>query len=167
MINRKCIPVSMQLDICNSVKFAMTQGEFASVHKVKLQDLCLPKFSMTHCFGMIEAFVFDAPDCPHDILLRCKFLTSAKMQLDFPASQTTWLSASIPFHSKGYFRDKTKLYQLLEHNSVHAKIADTYSASQAHMKDAVYDVHDPAKVAAGQLHLTEQQHSDIAAVFQK
>jgi hypothetical protein len=112
---------------------------------------------MTRRFGVIEAFVFAAPDCPYDILLGCKFLTQARMQLNFAASQTTWLGASVPFHPKGYFRDKTKLHQLLEHDSVQTKIAQTYSASEAHVKDAVYNVHNPAKVAANQLHLTEKQ----------
>jgi hypothetical protein len=118
---------------------------------------------MTRRFGVIKAFVFDAPNCPYDILLGHKFLTQAQMQLDFAASQTTWLGPSIPFHPKGYFHDKTKLHQLLEHNSVQAEIAETYSALQAHVKDAVYDVHDPAKVAADQLHLTKQQkNADLA-----
>jgi hypothetical protein len=111
--------MSVQLDTCNnSIKFATTQGEFASAHKVKLRDLCLPEFSMTRHFGIIEAFVFDAPNCPYDILLGRKFLTKARMQLDFAASQTTWLGASVPFHLKQYFCDKTKLHQLLEHDSV-------------------------------------------------
>jgi hypothetical protein len=91
----------------------MTQeGEFTSVYKVKLQDLCLPKFSLTPLFGVIKAFVFDAPNCPYG-----KFLKLAKMQHDFSECQTTWLGTSVPFHPKGYFHDKTKLHQLLEHES--------------------------------------------------
>ena len=157
MINRKCIPSSVQLEACPSVKFATTQGEFASVHRVQLRDLCLPEFSLTRRFGMIEAYVFDAPLCPYDILLGRKFLQLAKMQLNFAECQTTWLGATVPFHPKGYFRDKTKLHQLLEHDSVRATLAETYSASQAHVKDAIYDVHDPAKVAADQMHLSQEQ----------
>jgi hypothetical protein len=62
MINKKCILSIVHLKSCDTVKFA-------SVYKVKLRDFCLPKFSMTHQFQTIQAFVFDAPDCPYDILL--------------------------------------------------------------------------------------------------
>jgi hypothetical protein len=71
----------------------------------------------------------------------------------------------VPFHPRGYFCDKTKLHQLLEHNSVCATLAETYSASQAHVKDAVYNVHDPAKLAADQVHLTQEQQDNLAVVF--
>jgi predicted HAD superfamily Cof-like phosphohydrolase len=87
------------------------------------------------------------------------------MQLNFAECQMTWLGAAVPFHPKGYFCDQTKLHQLLEHDSVQATIAETCSASQAHVKDVVYNDHDPAKVAADQVHLTEEQRDDLAAVF--
>jgi hypothetical protein len=108
----------VQLEACLSIKFATTQGEFASVHRVQLRDLCLPEFSLTQRFGIIKDYIFDAPTYPYDILLGRKFLQLAKMQLDFAKCQTTWLRATVPFHPKGYFRDRTKLHQLLEHNSV-------------------------------------------------
>jgi hypothetical protein len=42
----------------------------------------------------------------------------------------------------------------------------TYLVSaQMRVKDAIYNVHNPAKVTADQLHLTEKQRSDLAAVF--
>jgi hypothetical protein len=116
----------------------MTQGEFASVYKVKLHDFCLPKFSINHQFQMIEAFVFDTPNCPYDFLLGCKFMKLTKMKLGFAKCETNWLRASVPFHPKGFFSGKTKLHQLLEHDSVHAKIAKSYSASHVHIKDAIY-----------------------------
>jgi hypothetical protein len=56
-----------------------------------------------------------------------------------------------------------KLHQLLEHNSVHAMLTETYSASQVHVKNEVYNVHDLAKVAADQIHLTQEQQDDLAA----
>jgi hypothetical protein len=89
------------------------------------------------------------------------------MTLDFAACQTTWLGASVPFHPKGYFCNKNKLHQLLEHDSVCATIAESYSASHAHVKDAVYNVHDPTKVAAIQTHLTVAQRAKLATVFTK
>jgi hypothetical protein len=113
MINRKCIPSNVTLDACNTVRFATTQGEFASVFKVQLCDLCLPEFLLTRRFGIIEPFVFDAPQCPYNILLGRKFMQRAKMTLDFAKCRTHWLGASVPFHPKGYFSDKTKLHQLL------------------------------------------------------
>jgi hypothetical protein len=88
------------------------------------------------------------------------------MKLDFADCQMIWLGASVPFHPKGYFCDKTKLHQLLKHDSVGAEIAKSYSTSQA-QRHAIYDVHDPVKVAADQLHWTEKQRSDLAALFSK
>jgi hypothetical protein len=167
MINWKCIPPSVELDACPSVRFAMTQGKFASVYCIKLRDLCLPEFPLTRRFGVIKAYVFNAPNCPYDILLGRKFLKLAKMQLDFAKGQATWLGATVPFHPKGYFCDKTKLHQLLEHDSLRATIAEIYSASQKHVKDAIYNVHDPAKVAADQTHLTQEQTDNLAAVLSK
>jgi hypothetical protein len=64
IINKKCILSSIHLELCDTVKFASTQGEFASVYKLKLPDFCLPKFSMTHCFQTIKAFIFSTPNCP-------------------------------------------------------------------------------------------------------
>jgi hypothetical protein len=55
----------------------------------------------------------------------------------------------------------------LEHDSVCATIAETYYALQAHVKDVIYNVHDPAKVAADQVHMTKEQQTDLAAVFSK
>jgi hypothetical protein len=74
MINLRCIPWSVTLDVCTSAKFLTTQGEFTSVHTVLLQDLCLPEFSFSCRFKEVKAFVFDAPNCPYDILLGRKFL---------------------------------------------------------------------------------------------
>jgi hypothetical protein len=102
MINRKCIPSSVKLDACPSIRFATTQGKFASVYwVVKLRDLCLPESSLTNRFGMIKAYVFDAPNCPYDILLVQKFLKLAKMQHDIAKGQTAWLGATVLFILKG------------------------------------------------------------------
>jgi hypothetical protein len=40
-------------------------------------------------------------------------------------------------------------------------------ALQAHVKDALYNVHDPARVAADQVNLTEKQLADLAAIFER
>jgi hypothetical protein len=55
----------------------------------------------------------------------------------------------------------------LEHDSVHATLAKSYLASQAHVKDAIYDVHDPAKIADKQTCLTVTQKTKVAAIFAK
>jgi hypothetical protein len=112
---------------------------------------------LTQHFGTIKAYIFNTPNCPYDILLGRKFMQKARMTLDFADCQTTWLGASVPFHSKGYFSDKNKLHQLLEHDSVCAEIAESYLDSQAHVKDTIYNVHDPAKIADNQKHLTVTQ----------
>jgi hypothetical protein len=36
-----------------------------------------------------------------------------------------------------------------------------------HVKDAIYNVHDPAKVAADQKHLIQEQRDDLAAKSKK
>jgi hypothetical protein len=95
------------------------------------------------------------------------FLKQAKMQLDFTTSQTTWVGSVVPFHSHDYSKDKLKIHQVLEHESVHSNIAKSDSTAHVTVKDAIYNVHDPDKVAASQLHLTKEQHKEIAAVFRK
>jgi hypothetical protein len=65
MINLQCIPLSVMLEVCASTKFLTTQGKFASVHTIILQDLCLPEFSFSCSFKEVKTFVFDhAPNCP-------------------------------------------------------------------------------------------------------
>jgi hypothetical protein len=41
----------------------------------------------------------------------------------------------------------------LKLQSVQSAIAESYLATQVAIKDAIYDVHDPVKVAAQQIHL--------------
>jgi hypothetical protein len=143
MINLWCTPSSVTLDVCTSAKFLTTQGEFTSIHTVILQDLCLPEFSFSHCFKEVKAFVFNMPNCPCDILLGHKFMKRAKMQLNFNTSQTNWLGSIVPFHPRDYFSDKSKLHSILEHMSVWSDIVESYSATHATIKDAVYKLHDP------------------------
>lgn len=156
MINRRCIPPSVKLEVCEHIKFQTTQGEFASAHKVRLNDLCLPEFSFSRCFREVDAFVFDAPKCPYNVLLGRKILKQAKIYLDFDKGKTTWLGSAVPFHPRAYFQDKSKLHQIIEHKSVRFDIAESYSAAHhASVQDAIYNMHDPDQVAAEQLHLTK------------
>jgi hypothetical protein len=50
---------------------------------------------------------------------------------------------------------------------VRSDIAESYSTTQVTIKDAVYNVHDPVKVAALQVHLLEAQREQLATVFSK
>jgi CRISPR/Cas system-associated protein endoribonuclease Cas2 len=75
--------------------------------------------------------------------------------------------SSCTFPSKGYFSNKTKLHQLLEHDFVHAKISKSYSASHAHIKEAIYSVHDPDEATKKQLHLTDKQQDKLAVILRK
>jgi hypothetical protein len=68
------------------------------------------------------------------------------MQLDFATSQTTWLGSIIPFHPRDYFTNKLKLNLILEHESVHSKITESYSATHVMVKEAIYDMHSPITV---------------------
>jgi hypothetical protein len=114
MINRKCIPSTVKLKVCNSAQFLTTQGEFMSVHTVKLQDICLPAFSFSRRFKTIKAYVFNAPHYPYDLLLGHKFIKQAKMKMDFDTGQTAWLGSVVP-----------KLHLFLEHESVRSDIAES------------------------------------------
>jgi hypothetical protein len=94
---------------------------------------------------------------------------TSKIKLDFSECQISWLRASVPFHPKVYYSNKTKLHQLLEYDTVCAKIAKSYSAPHVHVKDAIYSIHDPDEAAAmtRQLHLTTQQRAKVAAILCK
>jgi hypothetical protein len=50
---------------------------------------------------------------------------------------------------------------------VRSDIAESYSATHVTVKDAVYNVHDPVKVAAQQIHLPEEERKQLATVFSK
>jgi hypothetical protein len=80
MINRRCIPKAAILTVCSRARFLTTQGEFTSAHTIVLHDVCLPKFSFSWRFKTIKAFLFDAENCPYDLLLGRKFLKQAKMK---------------------------------------------------------------------------------------
>jgi hypothetical protein len=62
---------------------------------------------------------------------------------------------------KDTFAKNSNSISFLEHDSVRAEIAESYSESQAHVKDAIYNVHDPIKVANAQTHLTVKQCEDL------
>jgi hypothetical protein len=160
-------PVECILEVCHSAKFFTTQGMFTSVHTIILEDLCLPEFSFLRRFKQVKAFIFNAPNCPYDILLDRKFMRRAKMKLDFHASHTTWLGSVIPFHPRNFFKDKSKLHLILEHESVHSNNAGSCSTTHVLIKDAIYDIHDPIKVAAQQIHLSKAQCKELATVFKK
>jgi hypothetical protein len=49
---------------------------------------------------MVKAFIFDAPNCPYDVLLGHNFMKLAKMKLDFAKCQTNWLRAPVLFLQK-------------------------------------------------------------------
>jgi hypothetical protein len=119
IINLQYIPSSITLNMCTSAKFLTTQGEFTSIHTVILQDLCLPEeFTFSRRFMEFKAFIFNVPNCPYDILLGCKFMKRAKMQLDFDTSQMNWLGSVVPFHPGDSFTNKSKLHSILKHESV-------------------------------------------------
>jgi hypothetical protein len=126
MINRRCIPKTANIIKTFGSKYITTAGVFRSNQEIELNHLCLPEFSFTRRFGKLTFHVFDSPQCPYHLILGQQVLSMAKMKLDFASMETDWLGNKVPFHPWKYFRDNSKLRDLLSNDPVRVKIAESF-----------------------------------------
>jgi hypothetical protein len=89
MINHQCIPEGAIISKSDGRKYITTScSVFCSNEEIKLNYLCLPKFSFTCRFGNILFHVFDSPQCPYDVFLGEQRLFMAKTKLNFDSMET-------------------------------------------------------------------------------
>ncbi len=76
-----------------------------------------------------------------------------------------WLNHSIPPAGLLQWRVKTSFD--LKHETVCSHIAESYLATHVAIKDVIYDVHDPVKIALQHINLTAARAKELADVFSK
>ena len=113
---------------------------------------------------MIDCHVFNSPDCPYDLILGRELLSQAKIKFDFETNETIWLDVAVPFHPRDYYKGRriNGIVDVL--HTARTQALDSL-VNQASVKDANYDVQDPAQVAESQQHLTSKQRNDLKEMF--
>jgi hypothetical protein len=116
MINQRCIPNKEDAIVHKSTgsKYITTVGVSLSNKGIELDHMCLPQFSFTRRFGKIIFHAFHSLQCPcYDLILGRQILYMARMKLNFDSMETGWLGDKVCFHPRKYFRDNSKLCDLL------------------------------------------------------
>jgi len=113
LINKRALPKGAELFTSDQRKFNTTAGGLQAASHVFLHEIILPEFSYSRQVKTYQAFVFDNPTVPYDIIYGRNFLNSCGIDIRGSDLTCKWFQDVIPFHEPDYFQQNERISALL------------------------------------------------------
>ena len=169
MINWQALPHGASVRQMESQNFETIAGTFTANDSVKMRSFVLPEFDPGKEIYGCTAGIFDAPNCPYDIILGSDILENIGLDILFSKGACTWMNKTVLMKEPGHW-DKpanvTIAFAAGVISDLDEDLLDSELFHEAFILDAKYEATSGAEVAAKQLHLTETQRAQLAAALE-
>ncbi|CAJ1939560.1 unnamed protein product [Cylindrotheca closterium] len=133
MIHARSIPQGAMVKVNTTAKPCATVSRSFNANKtVELRDGLFPEFDQHWRIYGNTVTVFDAPNCPHDIILGRDFLDELGILIDFQNHQVRWIDKIILMKSKTHWQNHTNWTLALDHGYLEI-LDDDDIADDAHI----------------------------------
>ncbi|MGH7974123.1 MAG: hypothetical protein ACREBR_01255 [bacterium] len=145
------------------------------MQKIKLNNIHFPEFTKTRVITEFEAYVLDNTNSNklrYDLILGRPFQRTLGFNVMNASDTIEWHGITIPFHPKGWWKNRNNVADLLETSSVRVKALEEeifvdptnmpdYESFITDIKPASYTEQDIKAVVAHQSHLTDNQQDKL------
>ena len=140
-------------------------GTFNANVTTHLRGGILPEFDRYKSIYGVTAIVFDAPDCPHDVIMGRDLLNDLKMELNFNQGHIKWMDKIALMKKPNHWQNHTNWSLALDPGSLDVYDEDPTEPDDAFILDAKYEATSGSEVAQKQEHLTPEQRQQLAAAL--
>lgn len=165
MINKQALPPAARVRQMESKHFETIAGTFTAHESVKIRSLVLPEFDPGKEIYGCTAGVFDAPNCPHDVILGTDILLDIGFDILFSSGACTWMGKTVLMKAPGHWNRSTHVAMAFDDGFLDILDEDD-DWFESFILDAKYEATSGAEVAAKQLHLTEAQRLLLAKALE-
>ena len=166
MIHARSIPQGAMVKVNSTAKpCATVSGSFNANKTVELRDGLFPEFDRHRRIYGKTVTVFDAPNCPHDIILGRDFLDELGIVIDFQNHQVRWIDKIISMKYKNHWQNHTNWTLALDRGYLDI-LDDDDIADDAFILDAKYEATSGREVASKQVHLMTEQQNLLATALE-
>lgn len=163
IINRRALsPQMTPTTAATPVSANTAAGNFSMTQTVQLRQVLLPEFSKSLHITEINAYIFDSPNTPYDIILGRDLLQQMKIDVCYSTRTVNWIETSIPLKAPTYWHNGLHLY-------LHFASDDALDQGDCYVKEILpskYEKVDINNVIKEQTHLDDAHKSDLKNVLQ-
>jgi len=152
MIQKRALPPSAKISSSPEGKrYSTVAGPFFANSSVLVHDFIFPEFDRSKTVLGGKFKVFDAPECPHDVILGRDVLTALGVIINFDNGTVKWMEHVVKMKSRDHWRSSFNTTLALDANYLDVLDEDAF------ILDAKYEATTAREVAQAQKHLTKEQ----------
>ena len=159
IIQRRALSKGCKPLHCRQMTTNTVAGDISMNSYVVLKDVIMPEFDRSTAVQSVKAFVFDAPNCPHDIIAGRDFLSLIEADFNFSTHTVkafgyTGVDMKPPMH-------------VLQNAYLTIINEDPIEEIATEIRPFKYNPVDTDEVASNQKHLSTEKQTDLANMLKR